>query len=371
MPLADQTTEFHDLGAALAECRHHPGGTSILYTEVTGVEDYVVRALLRADIDKMIRTGERVCELWEATDVCQLTSPQTLRGESGRDVRLDIRISPRRTVRGPLRTQKSTLLQRSIRPFDETWREPRKRVQYEVELDAPGRLAEMLFDPMYVLFIAPGLVLSIWASVRVKSVFKKYSQVRCMRGWTGAEAAQELLHGAGITDVRIVRSHGVLSDHYNPVTKTLALSEQVYNSSSIAAVGVATHEAGHAIQHARHYAPLWVRSALVPTANVGSSLGYFVMLMGLFVASTNMVLVGAVLFSAVLLFQLVTLPVEFNASSRAKALVVEHGIVTMKERKGVDKVLNAAALTYVAAAVSTLLTLLYFLWRSGLIGGRR
>ena len=229
----------------------------------------------------------------------------------------------------------------------------------------------MIFDPMYVLFIAPGLVLSIWASVRVKSVFKKYSQVRCMRGWTGAEAAQELLRGAGITDVRIVRSHGVLSDHYNPVTKTLALSEQVYNSSSIAAVGVATHEAGHAIQHARHYAPLWVRSALVPTANIGSSLGYFVMLMGLFVASTNMVLVGAVLFSAVLLFQLVTLPVEFNASSRAKALVVEHGIITMKERKGVDKVLNAAALTYVAAAVSTLLTLLYFLWRSGLIGGRR
>ena len=136
-------------------------------------------------------------------------------------------------------------------------------------------------------------------------------------------------------------------------------------------MGVATHEAGHAIQHARHYAPLWVRSTLVPTANIGSSIGYFVMLIGMFMASTNMVLVGAVLFSAVLLFQIVTLPVEFNASSRAKALVVEHGIVTLQERQGVDKVLNAAALTYVAAAVSTLLTLLYFLWRSGLIGGRR
>jgi Zn-dependent membrane protease YugP len=180
-----------------------------------------------------------------------------------------------------------------------------------------------------------------------------------------------LLRGAGITDVRIVRSHGVLSDHYNPITKTLALSEPVYNSDSIAAVGVATHEAGHAIQHARHYAPLWVRSALVPTANIGSSLGYFVMLIGLFMASTNMVLVGAVLFSAVLLFQIVTLPVEFNASNRAKALVVERGIVTLQERQGIDKVLNAAALTYVAAAVSTLLTLLYFLWRAGLIGGRR
>ena len=229
----------------------------------------------------------------------------------------------------------------------------------------------MIFDPMYFLFILPGLALSIWASARVKSTFNKYSNVRSLRGFTGAEAAQELLRGAGITDVRIVRSHGVLSDHYNPITKTLALSEPVYNSDSIAAVGVATHEAGHAIQHARHYAPLWVRSALVPTANIGSSIGYFVMLIGVFMTSTNMVLIGAVLFSAVLLFQIVTLPVEFNASTRAKALVVEHGIVTMQERQGVDKVLNAAALTYVAAAVSTLLTLLYFLWRSGLIGGRR
>ncbi len=229
----------------------------------------------------------------------------------------------------------------------------------------------MMFDPMYFLFILPGLALSLWASVRVKSTFNKYSKVRSVRGFTGAEAAQELLRGAGITDVRTVRSHGVLSDHYNPITKTLALSEPVYNSDSIAAVGVATHEAGHAIQHARKYAPLWVRSALVPTANIGSSIGYFVMLIGLFMASTNMVLVGAVLFSAVLLFQIVTLPVEFNASNRAKALVVDHGIVTMQERKGIDKVLNAAALTYVAAAISTLLTLLYFLWRAGLIGGRR
>ena len=229
----------------------------------------------------------------------------------------------------------------------------------------------MLFDPMYFLFILPGLALSLWASFRVKSTFNKYSRVRAARGLTGAEAAQELLRGAGITDVRVVRSHGVLSDHYNPVTKTLALSEPVHDSNSVAAIGVATHEAGHAIQHAQHYAPLWVRSMLVPTANIGSSLGYFVMLIGLFMASTNMVLVGAVLFSAVLLFQIVTLPVEFNASSRAKALVVRYGIVTTQERQGVDKVLNAAALTYVAAAVSTLLTLLYFLVRSGLLGGRR
>ncbi len=228
-----------------------------------------------------------------------------------------------------------------------------------------------MFDPMYFLFILPGLALSMWASMRVKHAFDKYSRVRSMRGYTGAQAAQALLRGAGITDVRIVRSHGVLSDHYNPVTKTLALSEPVYGSDSIAAVGVATHEAGHAIQHARHYAPLWVRSALVPTASIGSSIGYFMMLIGLILTSTNLVLLGALLFSAVLLFQIVTLPVEFNASNRAKALIVEHGIVSMQERAGVDKVLNAAALTYVAAAVSTLLTLLYFLWRSGLIGGRR
>ncbi|MEX2273321.1 MAG: zinc metallopeptidase [Vicinamibacterales bacterium] len=229
----------------------------------------------------------------------------------------------------------------------------------------------MIFDPLYFLFIAPGLALSLWASFRVKSTFKRYSQVRSRSGYTGAQAAQALLRGAGITDVRIVRSHGILSDHYNPLNKTLALSEPVHDSDSIAAIGVATHEAGHAIQHARHYAPLWVRSALVPTANIGSSVGYFVMLAGLFMSSTNMVLVGAILFSAVLLFQIVTLPVEFNASSRAKALVVEHGIVTGQEQQGVARVLNAAALTYVAAAVTTLLTLLYFLMRSGLIGGRR
>jgi len=229
----------------------------------------------------------------------------------------------------------------------------------------------VLFDPMYFLFILPGLGLSLWASARVKRAFNKYSSVRTMSGLTGAQAARELLRSASITDVKIVRSHGVLSDHYNPMTRTLALSDPVYASDSVAAVGVATHEAGHAIQHARNYAPLWVRSALVPTANIGSSIGYFVMLIGLFMASTNMVPIGAILFSAVLLFQIVTLPVEFDASNRAKALIVQQGIVSPQEREGVDKVLNAAALTYVAAAVSTLLTLLYFLYRSGLLGGRR
>ena len=225
------------------------------------------------------------------------------------------------------------------------------------------------FDPLYLMFMLPGLALSIWASYRTKSAFKKYSKVRSMMGHTGAQAAKAMLDRAGIYDVKITRSHGLLSDHYNPVTKSLALSEQVYGSPSIAAIGVATHEAGHAIQHAKSYGPLWLRSTLVPTASIGSSIGYIVMLIGLFMASQNMVLVGALLFSMVLLFQIVTLPVEFDASNRAKKLVVEYAIISPTEREGVDRVLNAAALTYVAAAVSTLLTLVYFLMRAGLLGG--
>jgi len=229
----------------------------------------------------------------------------------------------------------------------------------------------MIFDPTYFLFIGPALLLSLWASWRTKSAFNKYSKVRTARGMTGAQAAQALLRGANINDVEIVPTHGMLTDHYNPATKRLALSEAVYASNSVAAVGVACHEAGHAIQHAEHYKPLWIRSLLVPTANIGSSIGYMVMLGGLIFSSTNMVLLGALLFSAVLAFQVVTLPVEFDASSRAKKLAVANGIVLPQEREGIDRVLNAAALTYVAAAVSTLMTLLYFLLRSGLLGGRR
>jgi len=229
----------------------------------------------------------------------------------------------------------------------------------------------VIFDPVYFLFIGPGLLLSLWASFKTKSAFKKYSKVRTIRGMTGAEAARALLDRAGIRDVEIVAHRGYLSDHYNPISKKLALSEPVYGSSSIAAVGVACHEAGHAIQHAEHYGPLKLRSALVPTAKIGSSVGYMVMLGGFFFQATNMVAIGAILFSAVIFFQLVTLPVEFDASNRAKKLAFEYGIVLDQERQGIDKVLNAAALTYVAAAISSLMTLLYFLFRSGLLGGRR
>ncbi|MFV1968090.1 MAG: zinc metallopeptidase, partial [Pirellulaceae bacterium] len=223
-------------------------------------------------------------------------------------------------------------------------------------------------DPMYILLVVlPGALLSGLASMWVKSAFSRYSKVGSRRGYTGAEAAQVLLDRAGIRDVSIISTRGYLSDHYNPTSKQLALSEAVYSNRSIAAIGVATHEAGHAIQHATKYAPLWLRSALVPTAKIGSSLGVIVMIIGLFLNGTGLVLIGAALFSCVLLFQVVTLPVEFNASARAKRLVVEAGVVDRDERRGIDAVLNAAGMTYVAAAVSTLLTLLYFLMRAGLL----
>jgi Zn-dependent membrane protease YugP len=226
----------------------------------------------------------------------------------------------------------------------------------------------MIFDPMYFLFIAPAVVFSLWASWRTKTNFKTYSRVPVSSGLSGAQAARRLLDGAGISDVRIEHSRGVLSDHYNPTRKTLALSQGVHDSRSLAAVGIAAHEAGHAIQHAHAYGPLKIRSMLVPTAKIGSNLGYLVMLFGLILASQNMVVVGAVLFSAVLLFQIVTLPVEFDASSRAKALVVQQGIVGVSEREGMDKMLNAAAMTYVAATITAIMSMLYYAY---IIFGRR
>jgi uncharacterized protein len=228
----------------------------------------------------------------------------------------------------------------------------------------------MLFDPLYIaMVLVPGLLIAGGASLMVRTAFSRYSKVGSRHGFTGAQAAQALLDRAGIHDVKVVATHGYLTDHYNPVSKQLALSEAVYSSRSLAAVGVAAHEAGHAIQHAQNYAPLWIRSALVPMAGIGSNLGYLVMLFGLML-SPYVVMFGAILFSAVLLFQIVTLPVEFDATARAKRLVVEAGIIDPDERYGMDRVLNAAAMTYVAAVVSTLLTLLYFLLRAGLLGGR-
>ena len=231
----------------------------------------------------------------------------------------------------------------------------------------------MFFDPMYFLMVMlPGMALSMWASFKTKSAFKKYSKVRAASGLTGAQAARIMLDRAGLRAVTIKRSHGFLSDHYNPMNRSLNLSQEVYDLPSLASIGVACHEAGHAIQHAKHYSPLWVRSILVPTANIGSSVGYMAMAFGLFLQGGPgfIFMTGVALFSCVLLFQIVTLPVEFDATARAKKLVVADGIITSSERVGVDRVLNAAALTYVAAAISTLLTLVFFLMRAGLLGGR-
>jgi len=233
----------------------------------------------------------------------------------------------------------------------------------------------------YMLWVAiPSAILSGGAAMLVKSRFAKFSKIPSTRGYTGQMAAQKLLDFAGIHDVQVVRVDGMLTDHYNPRTKQLALSSAVYDRTSVAAIGVATHEAGHAIQHATGYYPLKWRSAIVPAANLGTRFGTWGMMIGIMIASLGesagswgmwVFGAGAGAFALFLLFQLVTLPVEFNASNRAKQLVVEAGIVGPQEREGIDKVLNAAALTYVAAFVTSLLTLLYFLHRAGLLGGRR
>jgi Zn-dependent membrane protease YugP len=231
----------------------------------------------------------------------------------------------------------------------------------------------------YVLFVlVPSFILSSGAAWLVKSRFAKYSRIPCSTGYTGQMAAQKLLDHAGIRDVQVVRVDGMLTDHYNPTTKQLALSSVVYDRTSVAAIGVATHEAGHAIQHATGYYPLKWRSAIVPLAQYGTNFGTYGMMIGVGIMGASQAgvgkwifIAGAVAFTIFLLFQLVTLPVEFNASNRAKQLVVEAGIVTPMEREGIDKVLGAAALTYVAAFVTSLITLLYFLHRAGLLGGNR
>lgn len=228
----------------------------------------------------------------------------------------------------------------------------------------------MFFDPLYLLFMLPGLLLAGLASLFTTSTFKKYSQIGSSSGMTGAEAARRLLETAGIYNVTVEHVNGMLTDHYDPSSHTLRLSDEVYASSSLSAIGVACHEAGHAIQHAQNYGPLAMRSALVPAANLGSNASYFILLLGLIFQSQPLMLVGIVLFSMAVLFTLVTLPVEYNASSRAKTLMVSAGIVSRAEAASAGAVLNAAFMTYVASAVSALLTLLYYLIRSGLLGGR-
>ena len=228
----------------------------------------------------------------------------------------------------------------------------------------------MYFDPTYFLVLI-GVVLSLLASGKVKSTFSRYSQVRNSRGLTGAQAAEQVLHTAGIYDVRIEHIGGNLTDHYDPRTKVLRLSDSVYGQTSVAAVGVAAHECGHAIQHARGYAPLKLRSTLVPVANFGAKLAWPLIIFGLFIRGESSIILinaGIIAFLAAVAFQLVTLPVEFNASNRAIRMLADSGMMYGEEIKGAKKVLSAAALTYVASAATAILQLLRILI---LTGGRR
>jgi len=228
----------------------------------------------------------------------------------------------------------------------------------------------MFLDIRYLIFMLPAMILAGLATFFTKATFSKYSRRRASSGMTGAEAARRLLQAKGIYDVTIEPVRGFLSDHYDPTSRKLRLSPEVYGSGSLSAIGVACHEAGHALQHAGKYAPLALRSALVPATQLGSNASYLFFLIGLFMGSMMLMKIGIGLFCLVVLFALVTLPVEWNATARAKDLMVEAGIVTPAERKQAGAVLNAAFLTYVASAVSALMTLLYFLARAGLLGGR-
>ena len=220
------------------------------------------------------------------------------------------------------------------------------------------------FDPTYILLII-GMLLSLAASAKLKSTFAIYRRMESASGMTGAEAAQRILRNAGVYDVRIEPISGELTDHYDPRTKVVRLSEPIYNKTSLAAVGVAAHECGHAIQHATNYAPLSIRSAIVPIANFGSTLSWPLFLAGLVLSIRPLLTAGILLFTAAVLFQLVTLPVEINASSRALKLLNADGILAPQEVRGAKKVLTAAALTYVAALASFILQLLRLLILAG------
>jgi hypothetical protein len=227
----------------------------------------------------------------------------------------------------------------------------------------------MFFDPLYLVFALPGLLLGLWARSRVNGAFKKYKQVRTAQNVTGAQVARTLLDAQGLQNVQIEEVQGFLSDHYDPRTKILRLSPEVYRTPSVAAAGIAAHEMGHALQDAGGYFPLQIRSAIVPAAQFGSTLAPWIFIAGLLLNLTTLAWVGLILFGAAVVFTLVTLPVEFDASRRAKKLLTSNGVIIGNEVQGVNKVLDAAALTYVAAAVSAIGTFLYYLLL--LTGGRR
>lgn len=229
----------------------------------------------------------------------------------------------------------------------------------------------MFYDPTYI-YIIIGAIISLVASLIVKGTFSRYSSVRSMSGYTGASAAEAILRRAGIYDVRVERISGHLTDHYDPRSKVLRLSDSVYGSNSVAAIGVAAHECGHAIQDAKNYVPLKLRGAIVPVVNFGTQIAWILIFLGLFIRQSSgdfILLLGVIAFSTGVVFQLITLPVEFNASRRVLAILRDSGILyNSEENAGARKVLSAAALTYVAGAVASILQLLRILV---IIGGRR
>lgn len=224
---------------------------------------------------------------------------------------------------------------------------------------------------MYFVFLAPGILLALWAQWKVKSAYAHASTIPAMSGYTGAQTAAHLMQSSGITNVGVEPVDGYLSDHYSPSEKMLRLSPDVYQGRSLAALGIAAHEAGHAFQDAQRYPLLVLRNGLVPLASVGGSAAIFILLGGFLLHMTGLIYLGIAAFGLTVLFQLVNLPVEFDASARARRHLVDSGLITSEEEPEVARVLNAAALTYVAATLTGILTLLYYLYRAGLLGGSR
>ncbi len=220
------------------------------------------------------------------------------------------------------------------------------------------------FDISYFIIVLPAVLLSVWAQFKVKSTFNKYAKVRSFKGLTGAQAAREILDKNDLTHIRVEHVSGNLSDHYDPKDEVIRLSDSTFASSSVAAVGVAAHEAGHAVQHAVGYGPIALRNMLVPAVNFGSTISIPLIFLGFFLGLGQLIYIGIILFALVAVFQLVTLPVEFNASRRAIEVLETGNMLQDDELKGAKKVLSAAAMTYVAALLTSLATLLYYLMRA-------
>lgn len=221
-------------------------------------------------------------------------------------------------------------------------------------------VAMIHLDPKYFLFIGPAILLAMWAQFRIKSAYAQASRRAAASGMSGAETAAEILAANGIRDVKIEAANSFLGDHYDPRHKVLRLSPEVHQGRSLASLGIAAHEVGHAIQHAQHYGPLAIRNGLVPLASVGSNISVLLVILGLVLSLQPLAIVGLILFGVVVVFQLVNLPVEFNASSRAREILLNRHMITPEEDVVVGKVLSAAAMTYVAATITAVMTLLYY-----------